>query len=224
MIVNILYFVLIVLYSVYIMFRSNTLQEIIKLIISLVAFLTAIGLNNIIASFIANNISFLWLANDVDLIMGMEVIYYKVSAFIIVFLLTYIVLLSFTNILNLSKKLSVYDRKWLRFIVALVNGYIFFTICLSLFLATPFSLEYANDLTYTLSEVVGIGSLMNLCSYDYVSLQNILVENSHLISDDINIAVLAQLEAEGYATKSQMADILANSKSITDGISEWLNN
>lgn len=222
MIINIAFFVIILGYTLYSLFFVNTVNSIVRLLVSIISLAIAIAINPNTAEFVAKSIDMLKIDSTNEYILGMEVVYYKTTAFIFSYIFIYAIFIVITNMLNLPNYVDIKNRKWMSGLFGFVNVVIGVIIAMNVILSSPIGIIYSNDFSYTLASLLSIDSLMSGCTFDYAVLKETINSNSHLVIPDLNLSVLEVLEVNDYATKSEMQELIYNSNLLSEKIVKWL--
>ncbi len=223
MYVNIAFFVMIIIYSLYAMYRVNVTNNIIRLCSSIISLAVAISANQAISRLIAKSVEILQLDTNNEYILGLEVLYYKTTAFIIAYIFTYAILIVLTNILNISNYVKIKDLYSLRLLLGFLNVFIFAIISMNVFLSSPLGLIHADKLSYTLGELLGMDNIMSTVTYDYSLLKAYVNNNIHIGIPDMNLSLLEYLEANDYVSKKEIGQLVYNSNLLSDKILAWIN-
>lgn len=220
MIVNLIYIFLVIAFAL-LAIKNTTSYELLKLLSSLVSLFMAVLLNSSIAVLLTN-IDFIRIDENTSIVLGTEVIYYKVVAFFAVFLVTNLLVTTIIKVFSIDKKITFKSSRWKTIALGFLNGYIYSTLLLTLFLSSPYALEYANNLSYILSDYSIVGFATDTALYNYKEVYEVMEANPGLTGDEINIVVLDSLVTSGYASKAELYRILENSNWINEVVIKWL--
>ncbi len=221
MYVNIVFFTLIIVYTIYSIFRVNVTNGLVRIAITFISLMVAVTFNQYSSMRIADAFELLQLDSNNEYILGMEVLYYKTTAFISVFILSFAVLIVITNIINIPKHVKIYDNIYLRAILGFINVFVITIISMNVFLSSPLSLIYGNEFSYILANLLGFDNILSGCTFNYSTVKSIVNSSSHLGIPDMNLTLLDYLVENEYATKDEIKVIVSNSNLVTDRILDW---
>ncbi len=222
MYVNIAFFVMIIIYTIYSVFRVSVTNNIIRICASIISLFVGVLINQPVSKLIAKSVEILQLDTNNEYILGLEVLYYKTTAFIIAYIFTYAIIIVLTNVLNISNYVKLKDHYAIRLVLGFINVFIFAIICMNVFLSSPLGLIHADSLSYTLSGLLGMDDMMSTVTYNYSLLKEFVNNNSHIGIPDMNLSLLEYLEVNGFVTKSEVGNLIYNSNLLTDKILEWI--
>ncbi len=220
MIFNIIYFIGIIGFIIYSYFKGTS-KVISQLAIATVAILFGLLLSDFVAVLLSKYANFLDLEESMPVILGSEYVYFKTTGFLIVYILA-------TLTLNITVSRFFEDRFEFDSVLAKINLGVFLgvfqmTILLSVALATPYALDYSNKFSSLISNVPGVGTVMNKITYDYNDFNGILEDNPGLNQYEINVVVMEEMIEDNYSIKKRMNKVVESSKWYDDDIKEWLN-
>ncbi|MFV0424506.1 MAG: hypothetical protein ACK5K7_02960 [Bacilli bacterium] len=220
MIFNLGFLLGIILYSIYSYFKGTS-KMILHFFVSIISLIIAVVLNDIVASLLSKYVSFLDLDTSMDIILGSEYVYYKTIAFLLVYLPFSIIISIILGKFYKNDRFE-FDSKLAKFNIGVFVGLFQMIILLSIALSTPYAIDYSNKLSTSVSNTVGVGTLMNKISYDYTEYNQILSDNPNLPADEINIIVFEEMINDNYTSKKKLKNVLKDSYWYNDEIDEWL--
>lgn len=220
MVFNIIYFIGIIGFIIYSYFKGTS-KVISNLVIATVAILLGLLLSDFVAVLLSKYANFLDLEESMPVILGSEYVYFKTSGFLIVYILA-------TLTLNLTvsrffENRFVFDSMLAKINLGVFLGVFQMTVLLSVALATPYALDYSNKFSSLISNIPGVGTIMNKITYDYNDFNGILKDNPGLSQYEINVVVMEQMIEDNYSSKKRMNKVVESSKWYDDDIKEWLN-
>ncbi len=218
----ILYFLILIGYVVISIFRSSSAVKVLSLISLLISLFMAIIFNNLIAAFLSNNIELVKIRNDVNIYLGIEIIYYKLIAFVCVFVLLEVIFTVVINYTSIANKIKIKDNKILTGVLAMIIGFIWVTMLMNIFMSSAYYVEYETKFVDTLANLPIIGSIFDTVMYDFQNIVEISQEYPNFGIDALNVEILRKLESDGYVSKGAMKMILNNYENYGSIVKNWL--
>lgn len=220
--------VLFIAYIAFVFFKGGFMNEVAKFLMIIFSSLIAILVNIPVAAFISNNIKFIKLDNDLGILLGVELLYYRTIAFVLVFGLLFFMLISIYNAkakkssfiisLNLSQKLAKF-----KLLIAAVNGFLFLYVLIMIFIATPYRITYDSSVITAIYNAPILNDTIGSVSYDYIYVDKLLTSQAGEDPTDVNLFLLEDLEVSGYLQVEDMKKILNNFDEYDKEIQEYLN-
>lgn len=220
MIFNLVFIIGLILYTIYGYIKGSA-SMIVNLVAGIFSLIIAAISNNFVAMLLSKYITLMDMDDTMSVLLGSEYVYFKVSAFLLVFIISAVIL---TKVLSRFEDVEAinFESKIAKINFAFFAGLFHLTILLSVALATPYALKYSNSLSSTLSNIPGVGTVMNNVSYDYNDFQDILDKNPNLKSDEINVIVMEEMIKDGYGSKKSFKSVLSSSNWYTSEVEKWL--
>lgn len=220
MIFNLVFLLCIILYTIYSYIKGSA-NTFVNLLVGVISLIIASLLDNTVAMLLSKYATFMDMDETTSVLLGSEYVYFKTIAFLLIYTISVVVFAKVFKRLE-SVELLNSDNKLLRVSAAFVVACFHMTILLSVALATPYALKYSNNLSSAISNVVGVGTVMNTVTYDYNDFNDILKKNPNLTPDEINIVVMEEMIKDGYGSKKSFRSVLSKSHWYTDKVDKWL--
>ncbi len=222
MIFNLVFLIGILIFTIY-SYIKGTSSIIFYFIVSLFALIFGVLLSDTLAALLAQYATFLKLDDTMSIILGSEYVYYKASGFLLGYLLFSLLFSGILKIFYNDEKFE-FESKLVKINLGIFVGFFQMIILLSIALSTPYALDYSNKLTHNISNVPGVGTLMNKVTYDYKEYNDILKDNPSLNSFEINTTVMDEMIDSKFTTKNKLRRVLKHSFWYNEEIDEWLTN
>lgn len=222
MIFNLVFLIGILIFTIY-SYIKGTSSVIFHFIVSVFSLIFAVLVSDFLAAFLANYATFLKLDDTMSIILGSEYVYYKASGFLLGYLLFSLTLSAIFKIFYNDEKFE-FNSKLVKINVGIFVGFFQMVVLLSIALSTPYALDYSNKLTHNISNVPGVGTLMNKVTYDYKTYNDILNDNPSLNAAEINITVMEEMVDSKFTTKKKLKKVLKSSHWYSEEVDEWLSN
>ncbi len=227
MFVNMAIIIPMILYVVYVYIKGELVLELSKILSFVFSVITALIFNVQVASYISNNVEFLQIDPNLQILLSIEILYYRTIAFIImfglVFLVVYTILKSMGKNIKFCIKLNKFRRSHIiRSLLAVINAFLFMYIIILGYMATPYSLDYSSSLLNNYYKMPILSNVIGSVTFPYSKVDVILNNNDGLSNDEASVKSLQFMEEEGYLTIEEMKFILNNDENYGSLVKEYL--
>ncbi len=152
----------------------------------------------------------------------MEIIYYKVIAFVFLFVIVQVILTIIWNISKINSRVNYVDNKLITGVFALATSFIWATVLMAIFESSAYSMDYGTSLSETLSNPPIFGNILQTSLFDFSKMVEVVDANIEISSVEVDLAVLRYFESSGYVDKETMKSILNNYDAYSEDIQKWL--